>query len=240
MSDSTTLELRGLSVAAAGTTIVRDVDLVVPGGEVHVLFGPNGSGKSSLLAAIMGLPPFTVTSGEIWFGGSRIDTLPPDERAALGVGMSFQRPPSLTGVTVAEFADAIGGSQRLTPAAKALDLTEFAERDVNAGFSGGEIKRWEIVKLFLQQPDLALFDEPESGVDLEHIAAVGDAINQLIAEPGRSGRRSALIITHTGFILDYVTATSGHLLIDGRLVDSGDAGELFTRIQQHGYRTPAA
>lgn len=235
-----TLELRGVEVAVGDVVICRDIDLVVPGGQLHVLFGPNGSGKSSLLAAIMGLPPFRVSSGEILFRGARIDGLRIDERAALGLGMSFQRPPSLSGVSVREFSDAIGGDTGvLDREAAAIDLSGFAGRDINSGFSGGEIKRWEILKLFIQQPDFCLIDEPESGVDLEHIAAVGGAIDRLIGAPGRDGSaRSALVITHTGFVLDYVNAQTGHLMIGGRLVESGDAREMFTRIQQHGYRAP--
>lgn len=233
-----TLELRGVSVAVGDRPVCHDIDLVVPGGELHVLFGPNGSGKSSLLAAIMGLPPFAVTAGEILLGGERIDALPADERAARGVGMAFQRPPSLPGVTVREFGEAVGGRARLEGEAAALDLAGFLERDVNAGFSGGEIKRWEILKLFIQRPGFMLFDEPESGVDLEHIAAVGAAIDRLTRSVDAGGSpRAALVITHTGFVLDFVRAETGHLMIDGRLV-SGDAREMFQRIQREGYRVP--
>lgn len=234
-----TLELREVSVAVADRIVCSGVDLVVPEGELHILFGPNGSGKSSLLAAIVGLPPYRLVSGEIRLGGERIDALPADERAAAGLGMAFQRPPSLPGVTVREFSEAIGGLGRLEGEAEALDLADFLERDVNAGFSGGEIKRWEILKMFIQRPGFMLFDEPESGVDLEHIAAVGSAIDRLVRSADAAGRRrSALAITHTGFVLDYVQADTGHMMIDGRLVESGDAREMFRRIQRTGYRMP--
>lgn len=241
-----TLELRhvDIGVPAGGNksdgavTVCHDVNLVVPAGEIHVLFGPNGSGKSSLLSAIMGIPPFEVTSGEIWFGGQRIDRLPIDERARLGLGMSFQRPPSLSGVSVRHLAEALDATTSLGAEATALDLADFVDRDINSGFSGGEIKRWEILKLFLQQPYLCLFDEPESGVDLEHIAAVADAISRLVRPSSGERSRSALIITHTGFVLDYITSDVGHLLIDGRIVDSGDASTMFAHIKRHGYRPP--
>lgn len=111
---------------------------------------------------------------------------------------------------------------------------------MNVGFSGGEIKRWEILKLFLQRPRLCLFDEPESGVDLEHIAAVGAAIERLLARGGPiEERRSALVITHTGFILDYIEADMGHMLVDGRFVCSGEPRRLFEHIKRHGYTAPA-
>lgn len=238
-SRGNTLELRGVSVAVGDRVVCRDVELVVPEGELHILFGPNGSGKSSLLAAIVGLAPYRLASGEIYLGGERIDLLSVDERAAAGLGMAFQRPPSLPGVSVREFGEAIGGLGRLDGEAAALDLADLLDRDVNAGFSGGEIKRWEILKMFIQRPGFMLFDEPESGVDLEHIAAVGAAIDRLVRSRDAAGHpRAALAITHTGFVLDYVEAEAGHLLIDGRLVDSGDAREMFRRIQRTGYRAP--
>ncbi len=232
------LEIRNLSVAAAEAEILTGIDLTVREGELHVLFGPNGSGKSSLLAAIMGLPPFQVTAGEILFRGQRIDTLPVDARARLGIGMAFQRPPALDGVTVSGLSDALGAGERLQAEAAALDLAGFVGRGINQGFSGGEIKRWEILKLFLQQPDLLLFDEPESGVDLEHIAAVGLAIDRLMQGP--KGRRTGLVITHTGFILDHLTADVGHIMAGGRIVHSGNPKALFQHIRNHGYRAPAA
>ncbi|MFE3837407.1 ABC transporter ATP-binding protein [Pseudogemmobacter sonorensis] len=233
-----TLEIRNLDVSAGETQILSGIDLTIGPGELHVLFGPNGSGKSSLLAAIMGLPPFRVTGGEILFRGQRIDMLAVDARARLGIGMAFQRPPALDGVTVSGLSEALGAGDRLAAEAAALDLERFTGRGINQGFSGGEIKRWEILKLFLQRPDLLLFDEPESGVDLEHIAAVGSAIDRLMQGP--KGRRSGLVITHTGFILDHLTADVGHIMSGGRIVHSGDPRELFQHIRNHGYRAPAA
>ncbi|WP_454887568.1 ATP-binding cassette domain-containing protein [Sphingomonas oryzagri] len=236
------LTLSQVDVAAGERDIVRGIDLTVGVGETHILFGPNGSGKSTLLAAIMGLPPCRVTRGEIRFAGERIDSLPVAARARKGLGMAFQRPPALAGVTVGALGKALGADERLAREAEALDLAGFAARDVNVGFSGGEIKRWEILKLFLQHPRLCLFDEPESGVDLEHIAAVGAAMERLLARGGpNEERRSALVITHTGFILDYIEADMGHMLVDGRLVCSGEPRRLFEHIKRHGYTAlPAA
>lgn len=231
------LSIRNVSIAAGDRPIVRDLSLAIPAGETHVLFGPNGSGKSCLLSAVMGLAPFRVTEGAIWFDGERIDALPVDERARLGIGMAFQRPPSLGGVSVAQFARALNAQAALAAEAAALDLLDFSARDINVGFSGGELKRWEVLKLFLQRPRLCLFDEPESGVDLEHVAAVGNAIGRL-TRAADGPPRSALVITHTGFILDYLQADRGHLMVDGRIVESDDPRVLFDRIRKQGYGVP--
>ena len=235
------LELRNLSVSAGDKAILHDVTLAVNAGEAHVLLGPNGSGKSSILAALMGLPPFDVTKGEILYRGQDLSGLSIDERARAGLGMAFQRPPALEGVSIAEFAAALDAGEALTAEADALNMAGFTERDLIVGFSGGEIKRWEVLKLFLQEPDFLLFDEPESGVDLEHIAAVGAAVNKLVSQPARDGsKRGALLITHTGLILEHVRADKGHILSDGRIIHSGEPKALFQHIQKAGYVAPAA
>lgn len=211
--------------------VVRDLSLRVPDGELHVLLGPNGSGKSSLLAATMGLAPYEVTQGDIRLGGESLIGLPPDARAARGIGMGFQRPPTIDGVTLDAFAAAIGAGDTLAREAAALDMAQFGTRALNAGFSGGEVKRWEVLKLFLQDPAFALFDEPESGVDVEHVTAVGRAVNRFMTKPGRAG----LVITHTGLILDHVTPALAHVMQDGRITRSGPPREVFAQIQSHGY-----
>lgn len=239
MSETPALRLREVTVEAGGTRICTGVDLELGTGEVHVLFGPNGSGKSSLLAGIMGLAPYT-TSGTIELGGRPIHELAVDERARAGLGMAFQRPPRFEGVTVAGLVEAMGASERLATLAESLDMTALTGRVLNQGFSGGEAKRWEVLKLALQQPRVCLFDEPESGVDLEHIQAVGEAIDELVGSPDAAGRpRSALVITHTGFILDYIRAARGHIMLDGRIVAAGDAKELFAAITRDGYHRAA-
>ncbi|SIO42368.1 FeS assembly ATPase SufC [Rhodovulum sp. ES.010] len=167
------LEIDDLHVDVAGMTVLSGIDLTLKPGELHVLLGPNGSGKSSLLATILGLPPYRVTRGTIRLDGKPLADLPQQERARLGIGMAFQRPPSLDGVSVRAFAAALGAEETLAREAAALDLVDFLRRDMNVGFSRGEIKRWEILKLLLQNPRLMLFDEPESGVDLEHVMAIG-------------------------------------------------------------------
>ncbi|HUH67885.1 MAG TPA: ABC transporter ATP-binding protein [Mycobacterium sp.] len=232
------LELVDVDVRVGDTEICRDVSLTIADGETHVLFGTNGSGKSSLLAAVMGLPPYEIARGEVRLLGTPIGKLPVDERARLGLGLAFQRPPALQGVSLRDLAGSLGALRDLENQATPLDFGEFLDRDINVGFSGGEIKRWEILKLCLQHPALCLFDEPESGVDLEHIAAVGAAIDRLLQRVDGS-RRSALVITHTGFILDYLKADVGHLMVDGRLVHSGDPYQLFEYIKQRGYTVAA-
>ncbi|WP_421724414.1 ATP-binding cassette domain-containing protein [Bauldia sp.] len=235
------LELRHLDIAADDAVVIRGVDLTIEPGTLHVLLGPNGSGKSSLLAGIMGLPPFHAVGGDIVYRGERINDLPIDARARLGLGMAFQRPPALDDVTVEDFVTALDAQKTYDAAAPSLDFDGFRDRSLNAGFSGGETKRWEVLKLALQEPQCLLFDEPESGVDLEHVAAVGKAVDQLVRTPSASGEaRSGLVITHTGFILDYIKADMGHLMVDGHLVYSGPARDLFKHIQHDGYTAPAA
>lgn len=233
------LEISGLSVEVAGKPVLEGIDLSLGRGELHVLLGPNGSGKSSLLAAIMGLPAYRIVAGEIRFCGENINDMPLFERARRGIGMAFQRPPELDGVTVAAFAAALQAQDRLQREAAALDLADFSRRELNVGFSGGEIKRWEILKLMLQDPRLVLFDEPESGVDLEHVIAVGRAIDRIVRRPEvAEAPRAGLVITHTGTILHHVRADRAHILRGGRLIASGAAEALFTHVQAHGYTAP--
>ncbi|MFT3876927.1 MAG: ATP-binding cassette domain-containing protein [Propioniciclava sp.] len=230
------LRLDGVSVNVGGTTVCHEVSIAVREGETHVLLGHNGSGKSSLLNAIMGTGPFQVSSGRIEFAGIDITEASVTERARLGLGMAAQRPPQLPGVTVAKLAHAIGRDEHLQAAAETMRLGQLVPRDVNVGFSGGETKRWEVMKLLLQQPTLCLFDEPESGVDLEHVAVVGKAIRGLLDTPTADGRpRGALIITHTGFILDHLDTAIGHTMTDGRIVETGDAHSMFERMRRQGF-----
>ncbi|MBC7337911.1 MAG: ATP-binding cassette domain-containing protein, partial [Clostridia bacterium] len=178
--------------------------------------GPNGSGKTSLLGAIMGFARYRVVSGKIYFQGEDITTWPIDARARLGIGLSFQRPPTVRGVTTRQLVGVCGrGQVEVEALAEELNFRDFLDRDVNLGFSGGELKRSELLQLLAQDPQLVLLDEPESGVDLENIALIGRVINRLLErdvvhregksqrEIRRGRRKAGLVITHTGYILDY-------------------------------------
>ena len=235
------LEIKNLAVAVGDREILHDVSLTIRMGETHVLFGPNGSGKTTLLAAIIGFPKYRVTSGSITFKGRDITKLSLDERARLGIGMSFQRPPVVRGVKTRDMVAAClrerGDGEMIGELAAKTDLVSFLDREINYGFSGGEIKRSEMLQLLAQKPELALLDEPESGVDLENIALIGELINELLEKecPIVDRKCMGLIITHTGHILDYVDARTGYVMCEGRIGCEGDPHEILKTIKQKGY-----
>ncbi len=175
------LQIDDLQVKLGDKEILKHIDLELRPGETHILFGPNGSGKTSLLMTIMGYPQYRVTGGKIFFKGEDITHMPVDVRARLGIGMSYQRPPTINGVKTRQMVQICSkGNVDADALAKKVNFSEFLERDINAGFSGGEIKRSELLQLMAQCPDLLLFDEPESGVDLENISLIGNTISQLL------------------------------------------------------------
>jgi len=235
------LEIKNLAVVVGDREILHDVSLTIRMGETHVLFGPNGSGKTTLLAAIMGFPKYRVTGGSITFRGRDITRLSLDERARLGIGMSFQRPPVVRGVKTRDMVAAClrerGDGEMIDELAAKTDLVSFLDREINYGFSGGEIKRSEMLQLLAQKPELALLDEPESGVDLENIALIGELINELLEKecPIVDRKCMGLIITHTGHILDYVDARTGYVMCEGRIGCEGDPHEILKTIKQKGY-----
>ncbi|WPX08712.1 ABC transporter ATP-binding protein [Anaerocellum danielii] len=234
------LEIVDLHVEVGSKEILKGVSLTIPDGETHILFGPNGSGKTTLMMSIMGLPKYKITSGKIIFNGIDITYMPTHERAKLGIGMMFQKPPAIRGVELQKLSEIIK-SIRHTDAdiqeyAKILNLGEHLSREVNYGFSGGEMKRSELLQLLCQKPSLVLLDEPESGVDLDNITLLGNVIKKLLkGEKVRKRHTSGLIVTHTGYILEYVNADKGHILMDGKLVCSGSAEDLFEEIRQNGF-----
>ncbi len=235
------LELKGLSVTIEDKEILHDINLTIGQGETHVLFGPNGSGKTTLLMAIMGFPRYQITRGSIIFKGKDITSAPLDERARLGIGMSFQRPPVVRGVKTQDMVSASLGDREdevtITTLAERANMTDLLDRDINYGFSGGEIKRSELMQLQAQRPELTLLDEPESGVDLVNIALIGELINELL-EKGchiRERRCMGLIITHTGHILNYVNARTGYVMVNGRISCGGDPHEILATIKEKGY-----
>jgi len=235
------LKIQDLSVAVEGKEIIHDVNLTIQNGETHVLFGPNGAGKSTLLMAIMGFPKYRVTRGSISFKGRDITGLSVDERARMGIGMSFQRPPVVRGVKTRDMVAAClkghGDGESVEQLAERADLKDFLERDINYGFSGGEIKRSELLQLLAQKPELTLLDEPESGVDLVNIALIGELMNDLLEKncPIQYRKCMGLIITHTGHILDYVNARTGYVMCDGTIGCVGDPHEMLATIRERGY-----
>ncbi|WP_456371139.1 ATP-binding cassette domain-containing protein [Thermodesulfatator atlanticus] len=232
------LEVKDLWVEVEGKEVLKGVSLTIPVGETHILFGRNGSGKTSLLMSIMGFPQYRVRHGKIFFKGEDITDLPPYERARRGIGIMFQRPPSIKGVKLREMLElcAKENGYRIRELAQEFGFEKFLERDVNLGFSGGELKKSELLQLLIQNPDLALIDEPESGVDVENIEVIGNMIRKLLEkETHRPRKKSGLIITHTGFILKYVPADRGYVMLDGKIYCQGNPQEIFEGIQKHGY-----
>jgi Fe-S cluster assembly ATP-binding protein len=235
------LQIEDLHVSVGDREILRGVDLTIGEGETQVLLGPNGGGKSTLLNTIVGMPGYRITQGRVVFKGVDLAGLEIDERARLGIGIAFQRPPAVRGVKLRQMIDVAANGTLDDEAMAALDedlsLGHMLERDVNMGFSGGEAKRSEMAQLLAQMPDLALFDEPESGVDLDNIAVVGGAMNALLKGEERIAERTraGLIITHTGHILEYVNADVAHVLYSGRLACKGNPLDLIEEISSHGY-----
>jgi Fe-S cluster assembly ATP-binding protein len=233
------LQLHDVSIEVDGRPILHDVSLTIRSGETHVLFGPNGSGKTSLLMAIMGLSRYRVTKGRILFQGQDVTPLPVDERARLGIGLMHQRPPSVRGIPLGQLAEVSAqgkNGKRVAELADQLGCSSLLLRDVNVGFSGGEIKKAELLQLMAQQPALALIDEPDAGVDLDSIAVVGQALACLVKQPSAEAvAPAALIITHTGHILNYLRADVGHVLYGGTLVGEGEGLQLLEEIRKHGY-----
>jgi Fe-S cluster assembly ATP-binding protein len=217
--------------------IIKGLNLNVGKGEVHVIFGPNGSGKSTLLNAMMKLPGYSIDEGVIRIKSKSIRDMTTDEIANMGIGMSFQHPPKIKGVTLKNFLNAINRSEDLDNEIRALNMENFLERELNVGFSGGELKRAEVLKLYAQNPDLLLIDEPESGVDIENIAVISKAINKILQKemPKKLRERSAIIITHTGHILNYINADIGHVFMDGKIVCTGNPTSIMEDIKKLGF-----
>jgi Fe-S cluster assembly ATP-binding protein len=238
------LEIENLSVSIEEKEILHNLNLKIPEGEVHALFGPNGSGKTTLIKTIIGYPEYEITSGSIRFKGQELAELDIDERVNLGIGVSEQRPPSIKGVKVGDLLGVM--KQRDESRAAYIDemvekynMGKFIDRDINEGFSGGEIKLSELFYILLNQPDFLMFDEPDSGVDTERMAKLGEMANECLKSKNCPNvameRNSGLIITHTGFILDYIHADKAHLLLDGTIVCNGNPGIMLDQIRSEGF-----
>ncbi|MDY6986315.1 MAG: ABC transporter ATP-binding protein [Candidatus Thermoplasmatota archaeon] len=231
------LEIKDLSVEVEGKPILEGVNLRIEDGESCVLLGPNGSGKSTLIQTIVGNPKYKVTGGKILFDGKEITETPANERAKEGIAVAFQQPPAVRGVKLIDLLRHIcSDEERIRAVASELNMSQFLERDVNLGFSGGELKRSEMLQLLLMDPKLSLFDEPDSGVDVENLELIGKAMNLLLkSEKPRTRKNSGLIITHMGSIMQYVRADKGFIMFDGTIACSGNPTELLEDVKQNGY-----
>ena len=233
-----TLEVHNLSVKVEDKLILKDLNFSLKEGASHILFGPNGSGKTTLIGTLMGLPGYEVVSGKILFDGVDITEKSIDERAKMGMIVSFQNPPEITGVKLGDLLKLCLGktaSDEFSPEESAqieeFRLTNFLHRDVNLGFSGGERKRSEIMQLIFLKPKLLLLDEPDSGVDVESLRMIAIAIQKYVEKTGSS----ALLITHKGDILDYIKALYGCILLKGQFHCFKDPLRIYEEIKKLGY-----
>lgn len=245
MSD---LVINNLHVSIDGKEILKGVDLRIGSGEVHALMGPNGTGKSTLAYSLMGHPAYQVTEGEAWFKGQNILELDPDVRSRLGVFLAFQYPVAIPGVSVANFVRSALNSRRRAenPNDKGVSIPEFrrilkenmdllkmdhafAGRYLNDGFSGGEKKRAEILQLAALKPEIAILDETDSGLDIDALRIVSEGVNA-VRGPGLG----ILVITHYQRILNYIKPDFVHIMMGGRIVESGGF-ELALHLEEHGY-----
>ncbi len=240
------LEVKNLRAGIEGIEILKGVDLSVKPGEVHAIMGPNGSGKSTFAQVLAGHPAYDVMGGSITFEGKDVLEMEADERARAGMFLAFQYPIAIRGITNAYFLQSAVNAVRKEQGLEELDTLDFAEtlerkleligwddslihRAVNDGFSGGEKKRNEILQLAVLEPKLAILDETDSGLDIDAVKAVADAVNTL-----RSPDRSFVIVTHYERILNYITPDHVHVLAGGKIVRSGDM-KLALELEAKGY-----
>jgi Fe-S cluster assembly ATP-binding protein len=240
------LEIKGLCASVEGKPILRGVDLVIGTGEVHAIMGPNGSGKSTLAGVLAGRETFEVTEGQVLYKGADLLELAPEDRARAGLFLAFQYPVEIPGVSNLYFLKAAVNAVRKHRGEDELDAMDFMQlvksktdivkmdesllnRSVNEGFSGGEKKRNEIFQMALLEPALAVLDETDSGLDIDALKIVADGVNTL-----RSPERSVLVVTHYQRLLNYIVPDRVHVLVDGRIVRSGDR-ELALELEEKGY-----
>ncbi|MBO7719996.1 MAG: Fe-S cluster assembly ATPase SufC [Methanosphaera sp.] len=240
------LEISDLEVEVEGKKILKGVNLQIDEGETHVLLGPNGAGKSTLFMTILGFPKYEVTKGKIIYNGQDITQLETHERIALGLGVTFQNPPAIRGVKLKDLLKLVDGKheyksdddldEEVVALGERLKLNEpFLDRDVNLGFSGGEVKRSELLQLLAQQPDFIMFDEPDSGVDIENVELISNEIGTLLGQNDENTKKAGLLITHLGYILNFVNATHAHVLIDGKIVRTGEPKEIMDNVRTSGF-----
>jgi len=242
------LEIKDLHVSIDGKEILKGVDLIVRQGEIHAIMGPNGTGKSTLAYTLMGHPSYTVTLGTVHFKDQNILDLEPDERARLGLFLAFQYPVAISGVTVANFLRTAVNARRraVNKEDKGIPIPEFrkmlkekmdvlkmdqsfAGRYLNEGFSGGEKKRAEILQMATLKPEIAILDETDSGLDIDALRVVSDGVNALTGPD-----LGMLVITHYQRLLNYIKPHFVHVMMGGRIVESGGP-DLALSLEEHGY-----
>lgn len=242
------LEIKNLHVSIEDKEILKGVDLTIDKGEVHAIMGPNGTGKSTLAYALMGHPAYTITEGEVLLNGENILELEADERSRKGIFLAFQYPVAIPGVTVANFLRTALNARRkaVNPDEKGVSLVEFrkllkekmellkmdsafAGRYLNDGFSGGEKKRAEILQMATLRPEIAILDETDSGLDIDALRIVSEGVNAL-----RGPDLGVLLITHYQRILNYIKPDYVHVMLGGRVVESGGP-DLALHLEEHGY-----
>jgi Fe-S cluster assembly ATP-binding protein len=242
------LKIQNLHVSIDGKEIIKGLNLTIPQGEVHAIMGPNGTGKSTLAYTIMGHPSYEITEGEILLKGENIAEMKADERSRAGLFLAFQYPVSIPGVTVANFLRTAVNARRraINPEDKGIAIPEFrrmlkekmellkmdpafAGRYLNEGFSGGEKKRAEILQMAVLKPQIAVLDETDSGLDIDALRIVSEGVNTL-----RGPELGVLVITHYQRILNYIKPDVVHVMMGGRIVESGGP-ELALSLEEHGY-----
>jgi Fe-S cluster assembly ATP-binding protein len=242
------LVIQNLHVAVESREILKGVDLVVKQGEVHALMGPNGTGKSTLAYTLMGHPNYIVTEGDAWFKDRNILELSPDERSHLGLFLAFQYPVAIPGVSMANFLRVAINAKRKTKnkddkgipipefrtqLKNRMDLLQmdysFAGRYLNEGFSGGEKKRAEVLQMAALKPEIAVMDETDSGLDIDALRIVSEGVNAL-----RGPQLGVLVITHYQRILKYIKPDVVHIMMGGRIIETGGA-DLALHLEEHGY-----
>jgi Fe-S cluster assembly ATP-binding protein len=245
------LKIEGLTAEVEGKPILKGIDLELPTGEIHAIMGPNGSGKSTLSYVLAGREGYEITGGTATFNGQDLLAMEPEERAATGLFLAFQYPVELPGVGNANFLRTALNAIRRTRGEPELDAMQFLKsarvrmkelsmpedmlkRGVNVGFSGGEKKRNEVLQMALLQPSLAILDETDSGLDIDALKIVADGVNAM-----RGPNFSSLVITHYQRLLDYIVPDRVHVLMHGRIVESGGP-ELAKRLEESGYTTVQA
>ena len=244
MSDAPLFQVRDLHVSAAETQILSGIDLTVGIGEVHAIMGPNGSGKSTLANALLGSPEYEVTSGSVMLRGDDVTDWEPDVRAKQGMFLAFQYPQEIPGVTVNNFLQqavsarrgedqsVLDTRRRIMGWMQRLDMdAKFAERFLNEGFSGGEKKRAEVLQMAMLEPDIAILDKTDSGLDVDALKIVGSGVRAVKQDRPEMG---VLVITHYRRLLDLVEPDHVHVLVDGKIVASGGM-ELAQQLDDDGY-----